>query len=281
MKCTICWKHPAYFCFLAYLSFLLCPMLYALAVCPGPGYKKRSKSPRVPDKKKASAVAKAKKMAPIRIKLSPIGAKRKKSCSVSKKFKAFWKQWGLSINLTEIYHFHSPARLSLILCQSEDMDEDESEQEDSSVHSSSVRSDSSGRVKKNKRGRPAKKKKKSEHGLLIKYTKHNYRGNNILFVHMCVHPLSPVFLTTLFSYAAVPGGEEEGDGYETDHQDYCEVCQQGGEIILCDTCPRAYHLVCLEPELDKAPEGKWSCPHCVSLATLECVCFRFISKLQG
>ncbi|KAK2863071.1 hypothetical protein Q5P01_002604 [Channa striata] len=149
----------------------------------GPGYKKRSKSPRIPDKKKASALAKAKKMAPIRIKLSPIGAKRKKSCS------------------------------------SEDMDEDESEQEDSSVHSSSVRSDSSGRVKKNKRGRPSKKKKKIS-------------------------------------------GEEEGDGYETDHQDYCEVCQQGGEIILCDTCPRAYHLVCLEPELDKAPEGKWSCPHC-------------------
>ncbi|XP_076016186.1 chromodomain-helicase-DNA-binding protein 3 isoform X5 [Genypterus blacodes] len=57
-------------------------------------------------------------------------------------------------------------------------------------------------------------------------------------------------------------GDEDGDGYETDHQDYCEVCQQGGEIILCDTCPRAYHLVCLEPELDKAPEGKWSCPHC-------------------
>ncbi|WAR14920.1 CHD3-like protein [Mya arenaria] len=56
------------------------------------------------------------------------------------------------------------------------------------------------------------------------------------------------------------GGEE--DGYETEHQDYCEVCQQGGEIILCDTCPRAYHLVCLEPELEEAPEGKWSCPHC-------------------
>ncbi|CAB0043403.1 unnamed protein product [Trichogramma brassicae] len=48
---------------------------------------------------------------------------------------------------------------------------------------------------------------------------------------------------------------------ETDHQDYCEVCQQGGEIILCDTCPRAYHLVCLEPELEETPEGKWSCPH--------------------
>uniref|UniRef100_A0A8C3HF51 Chromodomain helicase DNA binding protein 3 n=1 Tax=Chrysemys picta bellii TaxID=8478 RepID=A0A8C3HF51_CHRPI len=96
---------------------------------------------------------------------------------------------------------------------------EESDVDNSSVHSSSVRSDSSGRVKKLKRGRPGRKRKK------------------------------------------VPG-EEEVDGYETDHQDYCEVCQQGGEIILCDTCPRAYHLVCLDPELDKAPEGKWSCPHC-------------------
>uniref|UniRef100_A0AAY4AN55 DNA helicase n=1 Tax=Denticeps clupeoides TaxID=299321 RepID=A0AAY4AN55_9TELE len=145
----------------------------------GPGYKKRSKSPRVSDKKKA----KAKKMAPLRIKLGALGGKRKKSSSVGS----------------------APA------------------QENSSVHSSSVRSDSSGRVKKNKRGRPAKKKKK--------------------------------MLCTVL-------GDEEGDGYETDHQDYCEVCQQGGEIILCDTCPRAYHLVCLEPELEKAPAGKWSCPHC-------------------
>ncbi|XP_035277482.1 chromodomain-helicase-DNA-binding protein 4 isoform X3 [Anguilla anguilla] len=56
--------------------------------------------------------------------------------------------------------------------------------------------------------------------------------------------------------------EEDADGYETDHQDYCEVCQQGGEIILCDTCPRAYHMVCLDPDMEKAPEGKWSCPHC-------------------
>ncbi|MGH0120260.1 UNVERIFIED_CONTAM: hypothetical protein FKN15_060668 [Acipenser sinensis] len=57
-------------------------------------------------------------------------------------------------------------------------------------------------------------------------------------------------------------GDEDADGYETDHQDYCEVCQQGGEIILCDTCPRAYHMVCLDPDMEKAPEGKWSCPHC-------------------
>uniref|UniRef100_A0A8C2KM96 Chromodomain helicase DNA binding protein 4a n=1 Tax=Cyprinus carpio TaxID=7962 RepID=A0A8C2KM96_CYPCA len=40
------------------------------------------------------------------------------------------------------------------------------------------------------------------------------------------------------------------------------VCQQGRKIILCDTCPRAYHMVCLDPDTEKAPEGTWSCPHC-------------------
>lgn len=73
------------------------------------------------------------------------------------------------------------------------------------------------------------------------------------------------FLTHVFCKPLVsPVETEDGDGYETDHQDYCEVCQQGGEIILCDTCPRAYHMVCLDPDMEKAPEGKWSCPHCVS-----------------
>lgn len=61
----------------------------------------------------------------------------------------------------------------------------------------------------------------------------------------------------------------EGDDGEHEHQDYCEVCQQGGEIILCDTCPKAYHLVCLEPELDEAPEGKWSCPACEAEGPIE------------
>uniref|UniRef100_A0AAQ4NNB7 Chromodomain helicase DNA binding protein 3 n=1 Tax=Gasterosteus aculeatus aculeatus TaxID=481459 RepID=A0AAQ4NNB7_GASAC len=135
---------------------------------PGPGFKKRSKGSRVPEKKKA--VAKAKKMAPIRIKLSPIGKKKTASTGATP---------GSRI-AQHVQPTHCHARAFLSPC-----------------------------------ARP--------------------------------HPVA---------------GEEEGDGYETDHQDFCEVCQQGGEIILCDTCPRAYHLVCLEPELEKAPEGKWSCPHC-------------------
>ncbi|MCP9264037.1 Chromodomain-helicase-DNA-binding protein 3 [Dirofilaria immitis] len=58
--------------------------------------------------------------------------------------------------------------------------------------------------------------------------------------------------------------DTNGNSLQTDHQDYCEVCQQGGEIILCDTCPKAYHLVCLDPDMEEPPEGRWSCPTCES-----------------
>merc|ERR1712039_62352 len=57
-------------------------------------------------------------------------------------------------------------------------------------------------------------------------------------------------------------GKKKVPAEEIEHQEYCEVCGQGGEIILCDYCPKAYHLVCLDPELDEPPEGKWACPSC-------------------
>ncbi|KAM5171040.1 LOW QUALITY PROTEIN: chromodomain-helicase-DNA-binding protein 3 [Mantella aurantiaca] len=151
----------------------------------GPGHKKYNKGPRGADPKKKVG---KKKMGLLKIKLA--GVKRKAGSS------------------------------------SEEMEVAEvSDLENSSVHSSSAPSDTSGRVKR-KRGRPAGKKKKKKKKVVV---------DEVI---------------------------SAGEGYETDHQDYCEVCQQGGEIILCDTCPRAYHLVCLEPELEKAPQGKWSCPHC-------------------
>ncbi|XP_045149469.1 chromodomain-helicase-DNA-binding protein 3 isoform X7 [Echinops telfairi] len=166
----------------------------------GPGHKRRSKSPRVPDGRKK---LRGKKMAPLKIKLGLLGSKRKKGGSY--------------------------------VLQSDEGPEPEAEESDldsGSIHSASGRPDGPVRPKKLKRGRPGRKKKKGKGAFL--------------------------------SFLGCPAvaGEEEVDGYETDHQDYCEVCQQGGEIILCDTCPRAYHLVCLDPELDRAPEGKWSCPHC-------------------
>ncbi|KAJ6846577.1 protein CHROMATIN REMODELING 4-like [Iris pallida] len=42
----------------------------------------------------------------------------------------------------------------------------------------------------------------------------------------------------------------------------CEKCDLGGNLLCCDTCPRTYHLECLNPPLKRAPSGKWYCPSC-------------------
>ncbi|KAK2557310.1 Chromodomain-helicase-DNA-binding protein 3 [Acropora cervicornis] len=47
-----------------------------------------------------------------------------------------------------------------------------------------------------------------------------------------------------------------------EHQDYCEECEEGGGLLLCDTCTLSFHLRCLDPPLDEPPQGRWSCPVC-------------------
>lgn len=74
----------------------------------------------------------------------------------------------------------------------------------------------------------------------------------------------------------------------------CVVCDLGGELLCCDTCPRTYHIECLDPPLKvciyflyvnnnqmmkvvavkanyvfsfnshikRIPTGKWNCPGC-------------------
>ena len=58
---------------------------------------------------------------------------------------------------------------------------------------------------------------------------------------------------------------------ESEHQEYCDVCQQSGEIIVCDFCPKAYHLGCLDPPLEAAPGDieDWACQYCLVKYFLE------------
>ncbi|XP_034038510.1 autoimmune regulator [Thalassophryne amazonica] len=46
------------------------------------------------------------------------------------------------------------------------------------------------------------------------------------------------------------------------NDDECTVCKDGGELICCDGCPRAFHLYCLEPPLTSIPRGSWQCEQC-------------------
>ena len=45
-------------------------------------------------------------------------------------------------------------------------------------------------------------------------------------------------------------------------RDICFVCRDGGELLLCDSCPRCFHLYCVDPPLAEIPEGDWVCQYC-------------------
>ncbi|XP_028307507.1 PHD finger protein 21A isoform X2 [Gouania willdenowi] len=66
-------------------------------------------------------------------------------------------------------------------------------------------------------------------------------------------PTSPVHPPTLPSPASA-----EGDI----HEDFCSVCRRSGQLLMCDTCCRVFHLDCLDPPLSNIPKGMWICPQC-------------------
>ncbi|XP_046681974.1 bromodomain adjacent to zinc finger domain protein 2B isoform X3 [Homalodisca vitripennis] len=46
----------------------------------------------------------------------------------------------------------------------------------------------------------------------------------------------------------------------------CIVCGKklGRNLVVCDSCPKAYHTDCLQPPITKVPRGKWHCPTCLA-----------------
>ena len=54
---------------------------------------------------------------------------------------------------------------------------------------------------------------------------------------------------------------------ENNNDCYCWICHKEGEVICCETCPRVFHLRCIQ--LDAAPTEDWVCPECVLVMTAE------------
>ncbi|KAJ9184379.1 hypothetical protein P3X46_004110 [Hevea brasiliensis] len=48
-----------------------------------------------------------------------------------------------------------------------------------------------------------------------------------------------------------------------DNDDLCIVCADGGSLVLCDGCPRAFHKGCAS--LASIPRGKWFCQFCENM----------------
>ncbi|CAL9152453.1 unnamed protein product [Musa hybrid cultivar] len=49
----------------------------------------------------------------------------------------------------------------------------------------------------------------------------------------------------------------------SESDDLCSICADGGDLLLCDLCPRAFHKECLG--LSSIPSGDWCCQYCQNL----------------
>ncbi|XP_051131514.1 uncharacterized protein LOC127251720 isoform X2 [Andrographis paniculata] len=48
-----------------------------------------------------------------------------------------------------------------------------------------------------------------------------------------------------------------------ENDDLCIICADGGKLVLCDGCPRAFHQECAS--LSSIPCGKWYCMYCQNM----------------
>lgn len=46
----------------------------------------------------------------------------------------------------------------------------------------------------------------------------------------------------------------------SENDDLCSICADGGDLLLCDLCPRAFHKECVG--LSSVPKGDWYCRYC-------------------
>ncbi|XP_060759078.1 transcription intermediary factor 1-alpha isoform X3 [Neoarius graeffei] len=70
-----------------------------------------------------------------------------------------------------------------------------------------------------------------------------------------------------------PTGEQQTEKSpeleEDPNEDWCAVCQNGGELLCCDKCPKVFHLSCHIPILNASPSGEWYCTFCRDLNSPE------------
>ncbi|NXO50968.1 TIF1A factor, partial [Aramus guarauna] len=67
------------------------------------------------------------------------------------------------------------------------------------------------------------------------------------------------------------GPSHIGEGRKEDdpNEDWCAVCQNGGELLCCEKCPKVFHLSCHVPTLMSFPSGEWICTFCRDLSKPE------------
>ncbi|KAJ8551934.1 hypothetical protein K7X08_028377 [Anisodus acutangulus] len=52
-----------------------------------------------------------------------------------------------------------------------------------------------------------------------------------------------------------------------ENDDLCSICADGGDLLCCDNCPRAFHTECVS--LPSIPTGTWYCKYCENMFAKE------------
>lgn len=53
------------------------------------------------------------------------------------------------------------------------------------------------------------------------------------------------------------------DDREDSHEDWCAACMDGGQLVCCDVCPKAFHHSCHIPVItNEEASGDWQCLLC-------------------
>lgn len=51
--------------------------------------------------------------------------------------------------------------------------------------------------------------------------------------------------------------------FEGENDEYCYICEDGGDLLCCDYCCKSFHMHCHVPPLDNVPHSKkWMCCEC-------------------
>lgn len=74
--------------------------------------------------------------------------------------------------------------------------------------------------------------------------------------------------------ATQPEGEKTAGPEEDPNEDWCAVCQNGGELLCCDKCPKVYHLTCHIPTLVESP--RWETRYLPDVRPHNNLCYHHI-----
>lgn len=61
------------------------------------------------------------------------------------------------------------------------------------------------------------------------------------------------------------GDDSDSDAPSDYHNEYCDLCFTGGQLLCCDGCCRAFHFSCVTPPIKDVPKDDWFCTQCRAL----------------